>query len=50
MSGPAAGVLAGSLILDSRGYAGISGVALTVIAVTALASRLTVRHTLKHIH
>jgi cell division transport system permease protein len=48
--GPAAGVLAGSIILDSRGYAGIFGVALTVIAVTALASRLTVRHTLKSIH
>ena len=43
------GVLAGSIILDSRGYAGIFGVALTVIAVAALASRLTVRHTLKSI-
>ncbi|HEV1999447.1 MAG TPA: hypothetical protein VGQ97_03055 [Xanthobacteraceae bacterium] len=49
LSGSAGSVLAGSIILDSRGYAGIFGVALTVIAVTALASRLTVRHTLKSI-
>ncbi len=48
--GASASPLAGSIILDSRGYAGIFGVALTVIAVTALASRLTVRHTLKNIH
>jgi cell division transport system permease protein len=50
LSRPAGSVLAGSIVLDSRGYAGIFGVALIVIAVTALASRLTVRHTLKHIH
>jgi cell division transport system permease protein len=46
---PNGSALAGSVMLDSRGYAGIFGVALTVIAVTALASRLTVRHTLKNI-
>lgn len=49
LAGPNGGALAGSVMLDSRGYAGIFGVALTVIAVTALASRLTVRHTLKNI-
>lgn len=50
LSGRTGGVLASSIVLDSRGYAGIFGVALTVIAVAALASRLTVRHTLKHLH
>jgi cell division transport system permease protein len=43
------GLLASAIILDSRGYAGIFGVALTVVAVTALASRLTLRHTLNSI-
>jgi cell division transport system permease protein len=50
LPGARGGLFASSIILDSRGYAGIFGVALTVIAVTALVSRLTVRHTLKNIH
>jgi cell division transport system permease protein len=48
-STPNGGALAGPIILDSSGYGGIAGVVLTVIAVTALASRLTVRRTLKTI-
>jgi cell division transport system permease protein len=40
---------AGALMLDADGYGGIAGVALIVIAVTAVISRLTVHRTLKAI-